>query len=1062
MKSIGLTRFLVYFSLALLTTLGSPASSNAAKITIINGDGSGEGFNDVTEVPAVGGNTGVTLGQQRLIAAQWAADIWGDVLDSDVEIFVAADFKLLPCSAQGALLGFAGPNCSHMNFIGAPFADTLYPAALANKLFGADLCPADSGCACPDADISATFSASLDVGCSGVGSWYYGLDGQGSDGQLDFVTVFLHELGHGLGFLTYVDLATGKKLQDLDDHFMRNLEEHASGLTWQQMSFNVQRKASAIDNFGLHWIGPDTVESGSGLQMGRDEATGHVYMYAPETLQLGSSVSHFDISVYPNELMEPFYTGPNHDIELAAKVFVDVGWGPLRPPGICGDGVVDIRQGEKCDDAGESPNCDSDCTLPSCGDGTPNAAAGEECDDGGESELCDPDCSLATCGDGYVNTTAGEICDDEGETVACDTDCTRPACGDGLVNSATGETCDDGGSSATCDSDCTAVSCGDGLLNIPAGEECDDGGESADCDSDCSAATCGDGTLNVTAGEVCDDGVETATCDSDCTPVVCGDGLANASAGEDCDDGNAIDGDGCDTNCTITACGNGIVTAGEDCDDAGESLSCDADCTVAFCGDSTINTTAGESCDDGGESASCDSDCSAAACGDGLTNVSAGESCDDAGESASCNADCSIALCGDGIVNASAGETCDDSNVTDGDGCDSNCTPTACGNGAVSSGEACDDGNLLADDGCDAACALESGWDCAGAPTLCSEICGDALVVGSEDCEDGNSVDGDGCDSNCTFTGCGNGIVTAGEECDDGGESASCDSDCTVAQCGDGTVNAAAGEECDDGGESASCDLDCTVAQCGDGDINASAGEICDDANLASGDGCDANCTPSACGNGVKAGDESCDDGNNDPDDGCSPLCECQLLLCGDPNYTCDRTASDAFRILQSAVGIDVVCATWTCDVDSNGMVSARDALAILRKAVNIPVATQCGTPNAVTFYLNAASTALGSIQFEVDYTGAAGDFVGDGPSVACTNLLAASTAAFNKMQGRVLAMDFINLEGFSAPLSLARCEFAATGELQIEDFQINISEAANTLGQIIDTGELDLRGYPY
>ena len=50
------------------------------------------------------------------------------------------------------------------------------------------------------------------------------------------------------------------------------------------------------------------------------------------------------------------------------------------------DGRI-VTAGEVCDDAGASPTCDTDCTLPWCGDGTPNAPAGEECDDGGYLEL---------------------------------------------------------------------------------------------------------------------------------------------------------------------------------------------------------------------------------------------------------------------------------------------------------------------------------------------------------------------------------------------------------------------------------------------------------------------------------------------------------------------------------------------------------------------------------------------------------------------------------------------------------------------------------------------------
>ncbi|MEO8035377.1 MAG: peptidase, partial [Acidobacteriota bacterium] len=74
-------------TICLLLTLAFSTSAFAkVKITILNQDKAGQGFNDTTAVTPIGGNTGTTLGQQRLNAFQYAADIWGDILDSEVEI----------------------------------------------------------------------------------------------------------------------------------------------------------------------------------------------------------------------------------------------------------------------------------------------------------------------------------------------------------------------------------------------------------------------------------------------------------------------------------------------------------------------------------------------------------------------------------------------------------------------------------------------------------------------------------------------------------------------------------------------------------------------------------------------------------------------------------------------------------------------------------------------------------------------------------------------------------------------------------------------------------------
>lgn len=42
-----------------------------------------------------------------------------------------------------------------------------------------------------------------------------------------------------------------------------------------------------------------------------------------------------------------------------------------------------------------------------------------------------------------------------------------------------------------------------------------------------------------------------------------------------------------------------------------------------------------------------------------------------------------------------------------------------CGDGAIAGAEVCDDGNAVDGDGCSALCAVESGFDCNGAPSVC-------------------------------------------------------------------------------------------------------------------------------------------------------------------------------------------------------------------------------------------------------------------------------------------------------------------------------------------------------
>lgn len=222
----------------------------AVTIVIINGDGPDEGFNAPTPAAPVGGNTGTTLGEQRLIAFTHAANLWGSQLTSSVPIRIRAAFDPLPCNANSGVLGSAGAWDVFSDFPGAPKPDTWYPAALASKIAGTNLS------ALGDPHIGATFNSRLGLAadCLPGGGFYLGLDRNFGSGT-DLVTVLLHEMGHGLGFQTFTDEADGQYYAgkpSIWDHFLLdNRLEHE----WVELT-PAQRAASAISTDGLSWNGP--------------------------------------------------------------------------------------------------------------------------------------------------------------------------------------------------------------------------------------------------------------------------------------------------------------------------------------------------------------------------------------------------------------------------------------------------------------------------------------------------------------------------------------------------------------------------------------------------------------------------------------------------------------------------------------------------------------------------------------------------------------------------------------------------------------------------------------
>lgn len=307
-----------------LALLVSPAARAGAQVVVNDLDGAGEGFNDPTPFTPVGGNNATTLGQARLNAFSFAASLWGQKLQSTVIIRVDAKMDPLTCNASSGILGTAGTITVHRDFGGALQADTWYPQALANALAGTDLDPGSS-------DIQAVFSSVLDSGtCLGGTTWYYGLDGAPGPSQIDFVTVVLHELGHGLGFQTFVALSTGAKFLGHDDAYERRLEQHGAVPSDYPAMTDAQRVTASTSDPNLQWLG-GLVDAAGIASLSGGVANGHVRMHGPPTQVQGSSVSHFSTALTPNQLMEPFYTAPDHNVDLTLLLLRDIGWTAAAP-----------------------------------------------------------------------------------------------------------------------------------------------------------------------------------------------------------------------------------------------------------------------------------------------------------------------------------------------------------------------------------------------------------------------------------------------------------------------------------------------------------------------------------------------------------------------------------------------------------------------------------------------------------------------------------------------------------------------------------------------------------
>lgn len=214
-------------------------------------------------------------------AFQRAVDTWSAVLNSSQTITVSADWDAL----SPGVLGSAGPGAFYGVTVGS--ATHWYSLAMTEALTGSNYA---------DPDIVARFGSQFS-------NWYTGTGAPGSS-EYDLESVVLHELGHGLGFVSLTNLDDGVDNGSSNPAECQNVANEGCLLSGSYMArfdgFLEDSGGTLLSDTGTY-TDPSTALGGAlvsdALYFGGPLAeaansSARVALYAPPSWSRGSSIAH--------------------------------------------------------------------------------------------------------------------------------------------------------------------------------------------------------------------------------------------------------------------------------------------------------------------------------------------------------------------------------------------------------------------------------------------------------------------------------------------------------------------------------------------------------------------------------------------------------------------------------------------------------------------------------------------------------------------------------------------------------------------------------------------------
>lgn len=250
--------------------------------------------------------TGFT--QEAQAAFQFAVDVWDMYLDSDTKIVIDANFADL----GSGTLGSASPTAFFWDFSDKVDPTVEYTIAIAEKIVGASL----NG---DEADLRCNFNNTT--------NWYYDTANPADigNGQHDFATVVLHEIGHGIGFLSRYTFASANgsgfigAARPVETDIFSLLLETGDGTNVFLNNEDGSNELGSILTGEDVFLHTHTVPTNPLPEI-----------FAPSPWNGGSSLSHLDEFTFnvSDPLMTPFVSTREvvHDPQISLDLLNDMGW----------------------------------------------------------------------------------------------------------------------------------------------------------------------------------------------------------------------------------------------------------------------------------------------------------------------------------------------------------------------------------------------------------------------------------------------------------------------------------------------------------------------------------------------------------------------------------------------------------------------------------------------------------------------------------------------------------------------------------------------------------------